>query len=281
MSCHWVLEWSIILLINNWKGEIFTDNLLFFSWKLCCSYLGILIWIEKQGWFHLSNADRRHNYAKSLGESLHYANKERAVSHVELGKPPALDVTPHHANPETLQLHYLGGRYGRQRCTTRSLFKDGLAAQPPAVSSSRGCLSCREQPFPRWCPSWGSLHWMTEWGGHLKWPGHFGPMWDTGGRRLSPELSARLAKLSQACITIWFPLLSLLLLPPSIHTCWSLINILHPKLGLNACFWRTPSVTIMETLWWYNKLSLRWWWFDHYVLVFCLQSDGQKNFPQI
>ena len=40
------------------------------------------------------------------------------------------------ANPESLQLHHLGGLCGRQKCIIRSSFKDGLAVQLWEIQSA-------------------------------------------------------------------------------------------------------------------------------------------------
>lgn len=209
-----------------------------FSWKLCCFRLGILIWIEKQGWIQLSNADRRHNFTESLGGSLHYASKERAIPYVVLGKPPAPAVTPHHANPESLQLHYLGGLYGRQRGTIRSPFKNGLVVQPPAVRNSRGCLSYREQPFPKMMSFLGQPtcdDWMR---GHLKvWT-----FWLNVGRWWKKTFSRVLCWVGRA---FWGLLHSLI--PSSVYSVsspfYSHMRIpnkhLAPQTWPGSCFWRT------------------------------------------
>lgn len=117
-----------------------------------------------------------------------------------------------------------------------------VSRQPPAVSSSRVCVSCREKPFPRWYLPCGNPHLVTEWG---RWS-----FWSDVGysveNTLSLALPARLAKVCQACITVWFPSLPILLPAPYFYRCQALINTMHPKLCLNACFWRAQSVTAMK-----------------------------------
>lgn len=237
----------------------------------------MLIWIEKQGWIHLSNTDRRQNYTESLGKSSHYANKGRPISHVVLGKPPALaavlrayDHTIWVAFVVDTEMYPQIPLQGWTCCLAAGSPDSG---QPPTVNSVRVCLTGRQQPFPRWCPSWGSPHLVTEWGGDMKaWS--LGPnvghsdgkysLWSSlpGWPRFASPVSQCDFLLCQFCF---------LPLP------FTGLDPLLTKLGLNAYLWRAQPVAATklsnDSKFYYGGWRVG---FDCYVLVFHPQSDSHK-----
>lgn len=169
-----------------------------------------------------------------------------------LGKPPAPALTPHHANPDSSQLHYLGGLYGRQRGTIRSPSLKGdlmdLSDQGwtcPAVRSSGGCLSYREQPFSKMMPFLGQPA-CDDW---MRWHLKIWTFWLNEGRWWKKSFSRVLCRVGRA-----FSGLPQRLIPSSVYSVSSPVyshmlipnKHLAPQTWPGSCFWRTQSVTTME-----------------------------------
>lgn len=177
------------------------------------------------------------------------------MSHAVLGVSPASAVIlPLSTNPESLQLHSPGGfvadiemhhQTSLQKWACCPAAGSPVCRQPPAVISINISRSCREQPFPRWCPSWGSPRLVTERGKACS----FWLMLDTLMEIVSSELPAKLDSVYQACITVWFPPLP----SASSPTLWWVLipnKHLEPKTWPQCLLLENPICDCQESLRW-------------------------------